>query len=219
MAIGTFRRAVSKIIPEMTRVALISRKDELIKEDPTFNRKKFLFYLSRTDYQKEWGKGYRKPGIGSRILAWILRIIPKVGPFTALQFKIPTTQTEDLYIKSVDKTVEDYHALLARTEAQTLHLENRDCDTGKLTAQGEYRLSDATYSTLLDKLADHDFDQVSPELRSNIVEFYAGGQAPSTRQKGQHEDEKAAAKRDKELQQLKAAKAGDAGTAHPVQEQ
>src|SRR5678816_4150890 len=58
LAIGTFRHGVSIIIPEMTRVALLSRKDQLIKEDPTFDRKKFLFYLSRTDYQKKWGEGY-----------------------------------------------------------------------------------------------------------------------------------------------------------------
>src|SRR4030081_758955 len=59
LAIGTFRHSVSKIIPEMTRVALLSRKDQMIKEDPNFDRKKFLYYLSRTNYQKEWGKGYR----------------------------------------------------------------------------------------------------------------------------------------------------------------
>src|SRR6195256_5923706 len=112
LAIGTFRHSVSKIIPEMTRVALLSRKDQLIKEDPNFDRKKFLYYLSRTKYQKEWGKGYRRPGFGTRLLAFFLRFVPKIGPFKALDFKIPTVQTENMYVTSVDKTVEDYTELL-----------------------------------------------------------------------------------------------------------
>jgi hypothetical protein len=200
LAIGTFRRSVSKVIPEMTRVALLSRKDELVKEDPNFDRKKFLYYLSRTDYQKQWGKGYRRPGAGTRVLAWFLKIMPKIGPFRALQFKIPTSQTEDMYIKSVDLTVEDFQTLLRRADGGALRLENRDCDTGKQTSPGEYRLSDQTYARLLDKLAEHNFVQVSPELRANLLSYYADPQSRlSSRQ-----DRKEWAKIEKELDRLRA---------------
>jgi len=200
LAIGTFRHGVSIIIPEMTRVALLSRKDQLIKEDPTFDRKKFLFYLSRTDYQKKWGEGYRRPGAGTRVLAWILKVIPKVGPFSALEFKIPTTQTEDLYIKSVTQTVEDYHALLRKTDADALQLENRDCDTGKLTAAGEYRLTDVTFAALLDKLASHDFEHTSPELKANIVQYFGDPRSKTALGK----DKKSWTKIEKQLGELKA---------------
>jgi len=184
----------------MTRVALLSRKDELVKEDPNFDRKKFLYYLSRTDYQKQWGKGYRRPGAGTRVLAWFLKIMPKIGPFRALQFKIPTSQTEDMYIKSVDLTVEDFQTLLRRADGGALRLENRDCDTGKQTSPGEYRLSDQTYARLLDKLAEHDFVQVSPELRANLLSYYADPQSRlSSRQ-----DRKEWAKIEKELDRLRA---------------
>jgi len=199
LAIGTFRRAVSKIIPEMTRVALVARKKEMVKEDPTFDKKKFLYYLSRTNYQKEWGKGYRKPGPGTRILAFFLRIVPKVGPFSALQFKIPSTQTEDMYIKSVDQTVTDYKSSLSKVDFRNIRLDNRDCDTGKETAFGEYKLSDATYAKLLDKLAGYNFDQTSPELRANILAYYAAAQTQSLDNK----DKKAWEKTAKELQQLR----------------
>jgi len=199
LAIGTYRRAVSQVIPEMTRVALTARRKEMVKEDPSFNKKKFLYYLSRTDYQKQWGKGYRKPGFGTRILAFFLRIVPKVGPFSALQFKIPSTQTEDMYIKSVDLTVTDYQAELKRVDFRNFHLDNRDCDTGKETAFGEYHLSDATYAKLLDKLAARNFDQAPPDLSANIVEYFAGAKTEFSNQK----DRKAWEKTAKELQQLK----------------
>jgi hypothetical protein len=172
LAIGTFRRAISKVIPEMTRVALVSRKKELVQETPNFNAKKFRYYLSRSNYQKEWGKGYRKPTFGTRVLAFFLRIVPKIGPFKAVDFKIPTKQTEDLYIASVDSTLDNYKQLLRQAGAKDFQLPDTDFDTGHATVPGEYALADATYAQLLDKLAQHNFDRVTPELRSNILAFY-----------------------------------------------
>src|SRR6202166_1565706 len=164
LAIGTFRRAISQIVPEMTRVALVSRRDEIVRDTPNFNEKKFLYHLSRASYQKEWGNGYRKPGFGTRVLAFFLRIVPKVGPFKALAFKVPTTQTEDMYVKSINNTVDDYSARLREEKAGELKLADMDFDTGRPTRAGEYSLADKTYAHLLDDLAKHNFDQASPEL-------------------------------------------------------
>ena len=172
LAIGTFRRAISQIVPEMTRAALVSRRDEIVRDTPNFNEKKFLYHLSRASYQKEWGNGYRKPGFGTRVLAFFLRIVPKVGPFKALAFKVPTTQTEDMYVKSINKTVDDYSARLREEKAGELKLADMDFDTGRPTRAGEYSLADKTYAHLLDDLAKHNFDQASPELRQNILSFY-----------------------------------------------
>ena len=183
LAIGTFRWSVSQVIPGMTRVALLSRRDQMVREDPTFDKKKFLYYLSRTNYEKEWGRGYRRPGFGARVLAFFLHILPKVGPFRAVNFKVPTPQSEDLYITSIDRTVEAYHTELVQVAANHLHLDNRDCDTGEETRPGEYALSDKTYAKLVDKLADRDFDQVSPELHTDILHYFAQSDAPISNRK------------------------------------
>ena len=173
LAIGTFRRAISLVIPEMTRVALLARKEAIVRDTPNFNKKKFLYYLSRKDYEKSWGTAYRRPGAGTRILAFFLRLIPKKGPFSALAFKIPTQHTEDMYIKSVDTTVEDYASLLHETRAEDLRLPNKDFDTGRDTRAGEYPLTDKAYERLLNQLADKKFDHVTPELKQNILQFYS----------------------------------------------
>ena len=123
----------------MTRVALLSRHDEIVKDTPNFNKKKFLYYLSRSGYRHEWGTVYRKPGFGTWILAFFLKIVPKVGPFKAVNFKIPTQQTEDMYIKSVNSTVENYSELLQKLKHGDLNLPNRDCDTGRDTSAGDMR--------------------------------------------------------------------------------
>src|SRR5580765_393436 len=51
LAIGSYRFAISKLIPEMTQVALQTHQKELIAEIPSFARQKFLFRLSRSDYE------------------------------------------------------------------------------------------------------------------------------------------------------------------------
>ncbi len=172
LAIGTFRRSISTILPEMTRVALLARKKELVAETPNFNARKFRYYLSRASYQREWGKGYRRPGFGARVLAFFLKFVPKVGPFKAVDFKIPSQKTEDLYIASVDRTLDNYKMLLAETRKKTLRLANTDFDTGRMTHAGEYILTDKAYAHLLDQLTKNDFGQVTPELRENILAFY-----------------------------------------------
>jgi len=180
LAIGTYRRSISKVIPEMTRVALLVRGKQMVKEIPNFSRKKFLYHLSRADYQREWGTQFRRPGFGARFLAFIFKLVPKFGPFKAIAFQTPTTQTENLYIQSIDHTVDNYRALLRDVASGNVNLPNRDCDTGRPTSPGEYELADHTYTKLLDKLADHKFEGINPQLKENLVQFFTAPGALKT---------------------------------------
>jgi hypothetical protein len=173
MAVGSYRFAISRLIPQMTQVALQSHKKDLVRETPDFAKRKFLYRLSRSDYEKQWGKDYVKPGVGTRILSALLRFTPKVGPFKKLAFNNPTPQTEDLYIKSINTTVDQYRGFLEEVRADTLVLPNRDLDSGNVTAASEYTLADDTYAKLLNQLSLRKFYQTSPELRDNILLFYS----------------------------------------------
>ena len=124
MAVGSYRFAISRLIPEMTRVALQTHKKELMRETPNFARRKFLYRLSRSGYEKEWGKDYVKPGVGTRILSTLLRYMPRIGPFKGLAFNNPTPKTEDLYIKSINTTVDQYRVFLEQVRTDTLVLPN-----------------------------------------------------------------------------------------------
>ena len=174
LAVGSYRFAVSRMIPEMTQVALQTHKKELVRETPNFTKRKFLYRLSRSDYEKSWGKDYKKPGVGTRILSTLLRYMPKVGPFKGLAFNNPTPQTEDLYFKSINTTVDQYRAFLEQVRNDKLVLSNCDLDTGLPTKGAEYSLTDDTYAKLLVQLlSDRKFDLTSPELRDNILQFYS----------------------------------------------
>jgi hypothetical protein len=173
LAVGSYRFAVSRMIPEMTQVALQTHKKELVRETPNFTKRKFLYRLSRSDYEKRWGKDYKKPGVRTRILSTLLRYMPKIGPFKGLAFNNPTPQTEDLYFKSINTTVDQYRALLEQVRNDKLVLSNCDLDTGRPTKGAEYSLTDDTYAKLLVQLSDRKFDLTSPELRENILQFYS----------------------------------------------
>jgi hypothetical protein len=161
------------MIPQMTQVALKMHKQDLMRETPDFAKRKFLYRLSRVDYEKEWGKTYTKPGIGTRIMAALLRFVPKIGPFKGLGFNNPTAQTEDMYIKSINTTTDSYRSLLESVRAGKLVLPDCDLDDGNTTKAGEYSLADETYASLLAKLSAGKFDHTSPQLRDNILAFYS----------------------------------------------
>jgi hypothetical protein len=174
LAIGTYRRSISQIIPEMTKVALLVKGDELKREIPNFNRQHFLYHLSKADYNKSWGSGYQNPGPGAHFLAVLFKVAPKVGPLRTVDFKEPTSKTEDLYFKSVDQTIDRFSKALSEIKNHDLQASNIDLDTGKPTRRGEYPLADATYRGLLDDLANDHFNHLDDALRENILEFYEG---------------------------------------------
>ncbi len=173
LAIGSYRYSVSHLIPEMTQVALQTHKQNLMRETPDFAREKFLYRLSRSNYEKEWGKDYVKPGLGTRILSTLLRYMPRIGPFKGLGFNNPTPKTEDMYIKSINTTVDQYRAFLEAVRTDTLVLPNCDLDSGNPTTIAEYSLTDQTYAKLLGQLVKSRFDRTTPELRDNILQFYS----------------------------------------------
>jgi hypothetical protein len=105
-SIGSTRWAVRSLIPKVTKIALLSYHDNIEHADPGFDRNKFRYRMNRTEYEKSWGKTYKKPGLGSRFLAVIIAILPKVGPLKALQLKLPNGDQQTLYIKSVNDTVD-----------------------------------------------------------------------------------------------------------------
>ena len=185
LAVGSYRYAVSHLIPHMTEVALQTHKKDMLHETPDLAKRKFLYRLSRSGYEKEWGKDYVKPGVGTRVLSSLLRYVPKYGPFKGLDFKSPTPQTEDLYIKSINATVDQYRNYLVQEKTGKLQLRNLDLDTGNATVAGEYSLADDTYAELLVKLSGREIAEAPLELRTNILQYYGNLKTPALTRKTQ----------------------------------
>jgi hypothetical protein len=172
LALGTYRYSVSTLIPTMTRVAWETKKGDIEKLTPGITRDKFLYNLSPTDYHKEWGTQYKKPGGLAKVLALLFRVVPRVGPFRGFAIKPSTPETEKLFKQGFDATVNSYRQSLSKVGTGDLKLQNKNLDTSRLTSAGEYGPADNAYAQILDKLAGHQFENVTPELRENILAFY-----------------------------------------------
>jgi hypothetical protein len=173
LTVGSYRFTVSRLIPELTQIALQTHKQDIVSDTPSPAKDKLLYRLSRSDYEKEWGKEYQKPGIGSQILATIMRYMPKKGRFKAMAFKSPTPATEEMYFKSINTTVDQYRIYLEEVRLNKLALPNCDLDSGKLTRAAEYSLADNAYAKLLLRQSDMKFEMTTSGLRTNILNFYA----------------------------------------------
>jgi hypothetical protein len=199
-ALNSYRRAVSNLIPRATRIAWQLKKDEIEADEPGMTRQKFLYNLKRAKYEQEWGKDYQQPTLGDKFLAFLYKILPKFGPLKVLQFKTPTPQTEKMFEASFNDTLDQYRKLLRQQrEAQQPALTNDNFDLGTASAPGQYQLSDSTHAKLLDKLADQKFAGMTPEIRSELLEFFGAPDTPFKLKK----DKKAWSKLQTELEALR----------------
>ena len=173
LALGSYRYSIGSIVPGMTRVAWNLKRTELQKEIPGITRKKFLYNLSRSSYEKEWGTEYQKPGFGTRFVTFLVEIVPKIGPVSrrsrsgCLRRKWKRCSWPASTRPScVAET------LLAGVDAGDPELPNENLDLGEPPQAGQYKGADAAYAKLVGKLADKQFAGISPDLRQNILAYY-----------------------------------------------
>jgi hypothetical protein len=200
-ALSSYRRDVSKLMPKATKIAWSLKKDEIKDDLPGITKRKFLYNLSRSNYERQWGKNFQKPSAWERFLAFLYNLLPKFGPLKVLQFKTPTPQTEQMFEASFNATLDHYRKLIKEAEAGPVELLNDNFDVGEVTGPGKYALNDDTHAKLLDKLAQGNFASASPEIRAELLEFYADPNAPNAAKR----KPKVWSRVQIQLQQLKAA--------------
>jgi len=177
-ALNSYRRAVSKLIPEATRIAWSLKSKEIMEDQPGATNRRFRYNLSRSQFEKQWGKDYQRPSRKERFYAFLFKLLPKIGPLRVLQLKTPTPETEKMFEESFNASVQEYQKLLNDERKGTLRLPNLNFDVGSETSGGKYRLNDAAHAQLLHRLAENKFGCVSPDLRGEILTFFASADAP-----------------------------------------
>jgi hypothetical protein len=161
----------------MTKVAWTTHQKEIEKANPGITRERFLYGLSRRDYESEFGSDYRRPNLFHKFLGLIVRVMPKIGPFKAASFAPLTPKTEQLFLESFRATVARYRDLLDSVGRDRGPLENRNFDTGRPVRAGDYEMADAIYADWLSRLEHRHFEGVTAEARANILAFYRDGRA------------------------------------------
>lgn len=172
-ALNSYRHAVSKTIPMATKVAWSLKKDEVATDLPGMTKRRFRYNLSKSNYEREWGKNYAKPTLRERFLAFLYRLIPKFGPLRVLQFKTPTPETQNMFRASFNVTLDRYQELMDAVRDGHLDLPNDNFDVGEITPPGNYALNDEAHAKLLDRLAQRKFVDVPPDMRDELLHFFS----------------------------------------------
>jgi hypothetical protein len=198
-ATSSYRHNVSTLIPKATRVAWDLKKDDIQRDSPGITRDKFLFNLSRSSFEREWGKDYQRPTPGEKFLAFLIRILPKIGPLKILTFRTPTPEAEKLFENSFNVTLDHYRSLLNQLSKEQLELRNENFDVGEVTARGKYKLNDATCAELLSRLSSQHMAGVNNDLKRQLLAFYktSGYEQPVGKR------DKSAQKIQREIEELK----------------
>ena len=154
LAIGTFRRAIGAVIPEMTRVALVAYKKEIVSRNSEFQLAENFVTICRGPIIRK--SGVKDIGVQDSAPAFwhffegsCLRW-DHSRPLTSKsrRTKPKICISPALITHSITTKV-----LLAEVNGKKLTLPNTDFDTGKITHAGEYVLTDNAYAHLLDQLA------------------------------------------------------------------
>jgi hypothetical protein len=173
-----YRRSVRSFIPNIARAETILHKKNFPADVPSTDLTQLHDDLLQASTDNNW-EAYRKtPGFGSHLYAGFIFILPKVGTLKLLAIKGPTPQTEDLYVKSLNRSIKVLRTVLTDYDHLDHYLINRDLDTGQIVKPGGYPLTDKTYAKLLSVITSHPGNSVPAQLKHDLIAYYADPQAP-----------------------------------------
>lgn len=185
-AFESYDSAVAKLLPTFAHAeVLIHRKDFPAAQDtPAYHQ--FSTRQAQAGLENQWATYKKKAGLEVHFVAFLIRIVPKIGAASDLAIRGPSAETDRWYIESVNRSVDDYERMLGELEKDPMHqldLPNRDLDTGNLVQPGSYRLTDKTYAALLNKLTADPERRVPSGLRHDVLAYYADPNAPISTKK------------------------------------
>ena len=112
--VGGYRFAVRRFIPRIAyAVTLLHRHDEP-QEPQTPELQKLDAEVARIAKENNWDDYRKKAGIGTYLLAGLLKVLPKIGPIKLVAVKGPTGPTEAEYVHSVLQSTEALNRALHR---------------------------------------------------------------------------------------------------------
>ena len=180
-AIESYRSSIKGILPTVAQSEVLIHRNDFPREVDTPSFHQFSTRQHQAAIDNTWSRFSRKPRFKVRFIAFIIRILPKIGPISNLAIRGPNAETNRWYIESVNRSIDDYEqhlATLRKHPRKSLQLPDRDLDTGNRVQPGSYRLTDKTYSQLLARLTADPGQPVPAGLQQNVLEYYAN---PNTR--------------------------------------
>jgi Zinc dependent phospholipase C len=175
-ALRSYRSSVRSFIPAFAEAEVVLHRHQFPPHPDDEAYRVFAERVAHTSYERHWKKAFKGPGFKAHLLAFVVLIMPKIGAASDLAIKIPTPDTEEQYLRSVNQTVDVLQSELNKlrvNDADPPALANIDLDTGYRVKLGDYPLTDKTYAALLERLTSKPDRTIPAALKQNITGFYA----------------------------------------------
>jgi hypothetical protein len=200
-ALRSYRTSVRSFIPAFADAEVVLHRKQFPPHLESEADRIFRERLARTVYERKWKHTEKGPGIKAHLLAILVFLVPKIGSASDLAIKIPNPQTYEMYQSSVNQTEDTFRNMLQklRNTGDDVHLANIDLDTGDHVKRGEYRLADATYAQLLERLTSKPDRVIPADTKRNIIAYYGANSVIG----------KPNPKRDRELETLRTMRVGE----------
>jgi Zinc dependent phospholipase C len=179
-SIRIYRFAARSFLPSIARAETILHKKNFPTDLPSSDLDTLAKDLTQASADNDWEKYRHPPGFRSHVFAGFIYVLPKFGTLKLLAIKGPNQNTEDLYIKSVNRSIKYLRLTLNHYDTIQNYLPNRDLDTGLKVKPGGYPLADRTYAKLLAMLTKNPDQSIPAQVKQDLVDYYADPQAPIT---------------------------------------
>jgi hypothetical protein len=176
-SLRSYRTSVRSFIPAFAEGEVVLHRHHFPpqdQDDPTYQQ--FKKRVERTSYERRWKHTYRGPGFKAHLMAILIFIVPKIGAASDLAIKIPTPETQQNYLRSVNHTEAAFKEDLQKFAAQAdppAALANLDLDTGDTVKRGEYDLADLAHEHLLARVTSKPDHVIPAELKREMLAFFA----------------------------------------------
>ncbi|MFZ0732437.1 MAG: zinc dependent phospholipase C family protein [Candidatus Sulfotelmatobacter sp.] len=181
-ALRSYRTSVRRFIPAFAEAEVVLHRHQFPPHPDDEAFRLFNQRVAQTNYDRgKWKHTYHGPGFKAHLLAVLVFLIPKIGAASDLAIKIPTTATEDRYVRSLNHTVDVFREAvdqLAANPDSPAELANLDLDTGAKVKLGEYALADETHDTLLARLTARPTRVIPVSLQQQMLTYYQASKDP-----------------------------------------
>jgi hypothetical protein len=172
-AVLTYRWAFRGLIQEVTGIAWKLYRAEIEGLDPEMTPAGFVYDLSREDFAREFGKVVAEPGYFAKFFAFLVKLVPNVGPLKRTVLKPLPPEAQERYRVAFEHSVTRYRAAVVAATTKHADLPEQNLDTAEPITYGQYPPADEAYAALAAKLAEGDGARIPPELRADLRRFYA----------------------------------------------
>jgi hypothetical protein len=197
--IKAYRFATRTLIPRTAYALTLLHRSHEPDEPDTAEVKEIDTQAAAVALASNWASYHKKAGIETHLLAFLILILPKVGPLAMTAIKGPSATAEADYLHSMVSATGMMRNRLTlvtpvanriappagvtmppSTRAEDPHhpFINRDLDTGLPVKPGGYSLTDMTYAKLLGRLTRNPQQKIPPGIQQDVLAYYADPNAP-----------------------------------------